>query len=235
MHNSPNLGQKTKSCPFWLKIGTYGILEVLILNPDLDLWNFDTKIHFEGKFGPKNSKLPILSENWYSWYLEDADSYSNISFLNFKSQFRFWANLGQKVKLVRFNWKLLDIFSNSNTKIHFWANLGRRSQTYLFFLKIGTRGILTMLILTWTLVFWICDPKSILGKFELKKSRLSSLAENWYLCVSKMLILIPALFFSVLNPKSIFGQIWVEKFKVGHFYWNLAHMVYRGCWLLFQQ
>ena len=31
---SPNLGQKTKSCPFWLKIGTYGILEVLIPNLD---------------------------------------------------------------------------------------------------------------------------------------------------------------------------------------------------------
>ena len=33
---SPNLGQKIKSCPFRLKIGTYGILEVLVPNPDLD-------------------------------------------------------------------------------------------------------------------------------------------------------------------------------------------------------
>ena len=40
---------------------------------------------FLGKFGPKNSKLSILSENWYTWYLKDADSYSNISFLNLKS------------------------------------------------------------------------------------------------------------------------------------------------------
>ena len=48
---SPNLGQKIKSCPFRLKIGTHGILEVLISNPDL------------GKFGPKNSKLSVLSEN----------------------------------------------------------------------------------------------------------------------------------------------------------------------------
>ena len=53
--------------------------------PDLDFWNFDPKIHFLCKFGPKNSKLSILSENWYTWYLKDADSYSNISFLNFKS------------------------------------------------------------------------------------------------------------------------------------------------------
>ena len=33
---SPNLGQKIKSCPFRLKIGTFGILEVLIPNLDLD-------------------------------------------------------------------------------------------------------------------------------------------------------------------------------------------------------
>ena len=31
---SPNLGRKIKSGPFSLKIGTYGILEVLIPNPD---------------------------------------------------------------------------------------------------------------------------------------------------------------------------------------------------------
>ena len=43
---SPNLGQKIKNCPFWLKIGTHGILEVLILNPDLNFWNSDPKIHF---------------------------------------------------------------------------------------------------------------------------------------------------------------------------------------------
>ena len=43
---SPNLGRKIKSCPFWLKIGTHGILEALIPNPDLDFWNSDPKIHF---------------------------------------------------------------------------------------------------------------------------------------------------------------------------------------------
>ena len=43
---SLNLGQKIKNCPFWLKIGIHGILEVLILNPDLNFWNSDSKIHF---------------------------------------------------------------------------------------------------------------------------------------------------------------------------------------------
>ena len=33
---SPTLGQKIKNCPFSVKIGTHGILEVLIPNPDLD-------------------------------------------------------------------------------------------------------------------------------------------------------------------------------------------------------
>ena len=42
---SPNLGRKIKNCPFRLQIGTHGILEVLILNPDLDFWNSDSKIH----------------------------------------------------------------------------------------------------------------------------------------------------------------------------------------------
>ena len=42
---SPNLGRKIKCCPFWLKIGTHGISEVLIPSPDLDFWNSDPKIH----------------------------------------------------------------------------------------------------------------------------------------------------------------------------------------------
>ena len=56
---SPNLGQKIKSCPFWLKIGTRGKLEVLIPNPDLDFWNFNPKIHFWVNLGPKNQSCPF--------------------------------------------------------------------------------------------------------------------------------------------------------------------------------
>ena len=51
---SLNLGQKLKSCPFWLKISTHGILEVLILNPDLDFWNSDPENHFWENLDPKN-------------------------------------------------------------------------------------------------------------------------------------------------------------------------------------
>ena len=51
-----------KLCPFCVKIGAQSISRMPIPNPDF-----------------------IFSENWYTWYLKDADFYSNISFLNFKS------------------------------------------------------------------------------------------------------------------------------------------------------
>ena len=56
---SPNLGQKIKSRPFWLKIGTHGILEVLIPNPDLNFWNSHPKIHFWASLGPKCQSCPF--------------------------------------------------------------------------------------------------------------------------------------------------------------------------------
>ena len=56
---SPNLGQKIKSCPFWLKIGTRGILEVVIPNPGLDFWNSGPKIHFWTNLGPKIKRCPL--------------------------------------------------------------------------------------------------------------------------------------------------------------------------------
>ena len=59
---SRNLGQKNNSCPFWLKIGTHGILEVLIPNPDLDFWNSDPKIHFRANLGPKLQSCPFCQK-----------------------------------------------------------------------------------------------------------------------------------------------------------------------------
>ena len=59
---SPNLGPKIQSCPFWLKIGTQSISDVLIPNPDLDFWNSDPKIPF-GQIWAKKSELSVLPEN----------------------------------------------------------------------------------------------------------------------------------------------------------------------------
>ena len=50
---SPNLGRRIQICPFWLKIGPHGILEVVIPNPDLDFWNSNRKIHFWANLGSK--------------------------------------------------------------------------------------------------------------------------------------------------------------------------------------
>ena len=55
---SPNLGRKFK-CPFWLKIGTHGILKVLIPNPDLDFWNSNSKIHFWRNLSPNIQSCPF--------------------------------------------------------------------------------------------------------------------------------------------------------------------------------
>ena len=92
IHFWANLGPEIPSCPFCLKIGTHSISKMLIPNPVIDFWNSVPKICFWEYIGPENSKLFVLSENWYTWNLEDADSYWNISFLNFKSEFPFWGN-----------------------------------------------------------------------------------------------------------------------------------------------
>ena len=131
---SPNLGQKIKSCPFWLKIGTHGILEVLIPNPDLDFWNSDPKIHFWANLGPKiQSCLFCLKIG--------AHSISRMLIPN--QDLDFW---------------------NFDPKIHFWANLGPKSHICLFFLKIGTHGISRMLNLIATIVFWISNLNSLFGQ-----------------------------------------------------------------------
>ena len=93
---SQNLGQKVRSCPFWLKIGTGGILVVLIPNLNLNFWNSDLKIQYLGKMGRKILSCP-------------------------------------------------------------------------FCLKIGAHHIWRMLILIATLVFRICNPKSIFGQIWVEK------------------------------------------------------------------
>ena len=124
IHFRANLGQKSQSCSFCLKICTHVISRLLILVPTLVFWiskpksifgqiwteklkvvQFGWKLAhkvsrrcwflfqhyfsqfpnlnlFLDKFGLKNSKLFILTKNWHTWYIEDADSYSENSCLN---------------------------------------------------------------------------------------------------------------------------------------------------------
>ena len=97
---------------------------------------------FLGKFGPKNSKFLVFPENWNTWYLEDADSYSDIIF-NPNSVFgQIWT---KKIQSCPFCLKIgthgilkemipnpeLD-FRNSDARIHFWASLRQRNILCLF-------------------------------------------------------------------------------------------------------
>ena len=104
----PNLGRQIKSYPFWLKIGTHGILEGFISTKSR-LWflKFQPQNSFLSKFGSKNSKVFVLSENWCSQYLKDAVSKSGLGILKCRSQNpflgKFWS---KKSKLFVFpeNW-----------------------------------------------------------------------------------------------------------------------------------
>ena len=108
---SPNLGRKIKNWPFWLKIVTHGILEVLILNPDLDFWNSDPKIHFWANLGRKSQSCPFFLK---------IGTHSILTMLILIPTLVFWISdpksiFGQiwakKVKVVCFVWKLLHMVS----------------------------------------------------------------------------------------------------------------------------
>ena len=78
--------EKLKAVPFAWN------LEVLIPNPDLNVWNSDAKTHF----GLKKSKLSVLPDNWHTWYLERDDSESEVRFLKFLHQNPFLGRFASK-------------------------------------------------------------------------------------------------------------------------------------------
>ena len=99
---SPNLGRKIKKCPFWLKIGTLGILEIWIPIPDLDFWNSDPKIYFWANLGRKSLSC--------SFFLK-IDPHGTLAMLILIPTLVFWISdpkfifgqiWAQKFKVVRF-------------------------------------------------------------------------------------------------------------------------------------
>ena len=108
---SQTLGQKIKNCPFWLKIGMHGTLEVLIPNPDLDFWNSDPKIHFWANLGPKIQSCLFCLK---------IGTHSISRMLIPNPDLDFW---------------------NFDPKIYFWANLDRKTQSCPVWLKIGTHSL----------------------------------------------------------------------------------------------
>ena len=108
---SPNLGRKIKSCLFWLKIGTYGISEVLIPNPDWDFWNVDSKIHFWRNLGPKIQSSPFCLKTGTHGISRMLILLPTLVFWISNPYFLFGQIWAKKVKVVRFNWKLAHMIS----------------------------------------------------------------------------------------------------------------------------
>ena len=101
----------------------------------LRFFKFRLQNPFLGKFGPKNSKLSILSENQYTWYLRNVDSKSGWRVLKFRPQNPFLGKFGlkkSKLSVFRENWHAWHLddadsyssnsFPNYQPQIHFWAN-----------------------------------------------------------------------------------------------------------------
>ena len=214
-----NLGWKSQSCPFSLKIGTRDILEELILMPDLEFRNSDCKIHFWANLGRKSQRSLFCLKIGMHGILEELILHPDLD------------------------------FQNSDLKIHFWPNLGRKSQSCPFCVKIGTQSISKMLILIPTLVFWTSNPKSIFGQVWDKKVKAVSFAwklvhthtvscgcwflfQHWFSQISnpifEMLILILRLVFWNSKPKLNFWANLSRKGWIVYFTWKLVHRVSRG-------
>ena len=61
-------GLKNSNLSVCLKIGAHCISKMLILIPTLVFWILNPNF-LSGKFGPKKSKLSVLTEKWHTWYL----------------------------------------------------------------------------------------------------------------------------------------------------------------------
>ena len=96
---------------------------------------FPTLNPFLDKFGSKNSKLFILTKNWHTWYISDADSYSDNIFFELPTLISSLSKFGLKKS------KLFVLSENWHTR------------TY-------THSISKMLILISILVFSNFKPKS---------------------------------------------------------------------------
>ena len=98
--NSPNLGRKIQSCPFCLKIGTHGIMEVLISNPDLEFRNSNPQIIFWANLSRKSQSWPFCLKIGIHGILEELILHPDLVFQNSDHKIHFWANLDRKIQ----NW-----------------------------------------------------------------------------------------------------------------------------------
>ena len=196
---SSNFDQKIQICPFWLNIGSQGMLEVLILNTDLDFWNSNPKINFWANLGQKNQSCAFFLKIGTHGISRMLIPIPRLVFWISNSKFFFGQIWAKKVKVVHFALKLAHMvssgswflfrhsFSEFQNLNSFLGKISPKKWNYPFLLKIDTQSIIRMMILIPTLVFSHFKPKS-LGY---------SLLFWDYFWNSK--------------PKSIFRHIWVKK------------------------
>ena len=88
-----------KSCLFWLKIGTHGISRMLILIPTTVFWIANSRSTFGQIWAEKVKAVcfawKLVHTHTHTKYLENVDSYFDISFFKFKTKswgcwFLFW-------------------------------------------------------------------------------------------------------------------------------------------------
>ena len=118
-----------------------------------------TKIsHLIRQFRPKKWKFWLKISTHV--ILEVLIPGSDLDFWNTDPKLYFdWKSLTGKVKVFHFAWKLAH------------KSIFMKIQTWPFCRKISTHGVSRMLILTPTLAFWICNPKSVFGQIWAEKNQ----------------------------------------------------------------
>ena len=128
--------QIVQTSPFCLNIVPHTISRMLIPNPDLDFWNFNTKINFCANLATKIESCSCCLKNRAPSISRLPIPNPKCGFWNSDSQKNFWAILTSKMEIWPFClkiavytiWRMLipnpDLdFWNSNHKNNFWASL----------------------------------------------------------------------------------------------------------------
>ena len=124
-------GSTIQSCLFCPKICTQSISRMLILIPILVFWISNPNSIFWQIWAEKFKS--VFPENWHTEYLQDVDSYSDISFLKFQTSI---------LKMLIFILTL--VFWNSKPKSIFWGKFKSAKSNCLFSLETHTRCISRM-------------------------------------------------------------------------------------------
>ena len=96
-----NLGQKSESCPFCLKIDTQSISRMISLILILVFWISSPKSIF-GQIWTKKVNVVCFAWKWTDRVWWDADSFPTLIFSIFNPKYIFWQVWTEKVKINMF-------------------------------------------------------------------------------------------------------------------------------------